>query len=54
MNLPNNWEYVFAAYGIWALALLGYVFRLVRRSRTVSRALSRLDSANERAQSGNG
>jgi heme exporter protein CcmD len=52
MNLPQNWEYVFAAYGIFAFALAGYVFRLVRRGRAVSRALSRLDSAKEHPPGG--
>ena len=54
MNLPNNWEFVFAAYGIWALALFGYVFRLIRRNRSVSRALGRLDSTKQGDQSSSG
>ena len=31
--MPDNWGYVFAAYGIAAVALIGYWRRLVRRAR---------------------
>jgi len=31
--VPDNWAYVFAAYGIAAAALIGYWRHLVRRAR---------------------
>ena len=31
--MPDNWAYVFAAYGIAAAALIGYWRHLVRRAR---------------------
>jgi heme exporter protein CcmD len=52
--MPHNWEYVAAAYGIGAIALLWYVLRLVRRGRAVSRALGRLEPARESPRSRNG
>ncbi len=36
--MPDNWSYVFAAYGIAAAALLGYWRHLERRARTVAHA----------------
>ena len=32
-TLPDNWGYVFAAYGIAAVALIGYWRHLARRAR---------------------
>jgi len=31
--VPDNWGYVFAAYGIAAVALIGYWRHLLRRAR---------------------
>ena len=31
--MPDNWGYVFAAYGIAAVALIGYWRHLLRRAR---------------------
>jgi len=31
--VPDNWGYVFAAYGIAAVALIGYWRHLARRAR---------------------
>jgi hypothetical protein len=42
--MPDNWGYVFAAYGIAAVVLVGYWRRLVRR-------LGALDAA-QRAREG--
>ncbi len=33
--MPANWGYVLAAYGLAAVALLGYWRHLVRRSRAL-------------------
>ena len=46
--MPHNWEFVIAAYGIWAVALLAYALRLYWKGRAINRALSRLNSARER------
>ncbi len=35
--MPANWGYVFAAYGIAAVALFGYWRRLARRARALTR-----------------
>lgn len=35
--MPDNWAYVFAAYGIAAVALFGYWRRLARRARALTR-----------------
>lgn len=43
--MPANWGYVFAAYGIAAIALFGYWRHLVRRAR----ALAARPSAKARA-----
>jgi hypothetical protein len=40
--MPDNWEYVAAAYGVWALTFAAYIVYLARRSRAVKRALRRL------------
>ena len=34
--MPDNWGYVFSAYGLAAVALLGYWRRLAGRARRVS------------------
>jgi hypothetical protein len=34
--MPANWGYVLAAYGVAALALLGYWRHLARRARAVA------------------
>jgi hypothetical protein len=34
--MPANWGYVIAAYGIAAVALLGYWRRLARRARALT------------------
>jgi hypothetical protein len=34
--MPANWGYVLAAYGLAALALLGYWRHLARRARAVA------------------
>jgi len=34
--VPDNWGYVFAAYGIAAMALIGYWRRLARRARAAA------------------
>lgn len=35
--MPDNWAYVFAAYGIAAVALFGYWRYLGRRARALTR-----------------
>lgn len=35
--MPDNWSYVFAAYGIAAVALFAYWRHLVRRARALAR-----------------
>lgn len=35
--MPANWGYVIAAYGIAAIALLGYWRHLARRARALAR-----------------
>jgi hypothetical protein len=35
--MPANWGYVLAAYGIAAIALLGYWLHLARRARALAR-----------------
>jgi hypothetical protein len=35
--MPDNWAYVFAAYGIAAVALFGYWRHLARRARALAR-----------------
>jgi len=35
--MPSNWGYVFAAYGIAAVALLSYWRHLARRTRALTR-----------------
>jgi hypothetical protein len=39
--MPDNWGYVAVAYGLSALALVGYWQYLVRRGRAASRARRR-------------
>jgi hypothetical protein len=39
--MPDNWGYVVAAYGLGALALLGYWRYLVRRARAVNQGRRR-------------
>jgi heme exporter protein D len=34
--MPDHWGYVFAAYGLAAVALLGYWRHLVRRARALA------------------
>jgi hypothetical protein len=34
--MPDNWSYVFAAYGLAALVLVGYWRRLHRRERELA------------------
>ena len=34
--MPDNWAYVFAAYGIAAVALFGYWRHLARRARALA------------------
>jgi len=34
--MPSNWSYVFAAYGIAAVALLAYWRHLARRTRALA------------------
>ena len=34
--MPANWSYVFAAYGIAAVALFGYWRRLARRAHALT------------------
>jgi len=34
--MPDNWAYVFAAYGIAAVALFGYWRHLARRARALT------------------
>jgi hypothetical protein len=34
--MPTNWAYVFAAYGIAAIVLLGYWRHLARRARALA------------------
>jgi hypothetical protein len=34
--MPDNWGYVFSAYGLAAVALLGYWRRLTRRARRLA------------------
>ncbi len=36
--MPDNWGYVFAAYAIAAVALIGYWRRLARRARALTGA----------------
>ncbi|MFQ5829212.1 MAG: hypothetical protein ACE5JD_08660 [Candidatus Methylomirabilia bacterium] len=39
--MPDNWGFVFAAYGIAAVALIGYWRHLSRRGRELARAKAR-------------
>lgn len=34
--MPDNWSYVLAAYGLAAVALVGYWHSIVRRTRSLS------------------
>lgn len=45
--MPDNWEYVFSAYGIWGLTFSAYVLYLVRRFRSVAKAQRSLARASE-------
>jgi len=40
--MPKNFEYVFAAYGIWVVAFSVYFTHMFRRSRQLARSLSTL------------
>lgn len=35
--MPDNWSYVFAAYGIAVIVLFGYWRHLARRARALAR-----------------
>ncbi len=35
--MPDNWEYVFSAYGLAAAVLLGYWRRLAGRAKSLAR-----------------
>ena len=50
--MPKNFEYVFAAYGIWVAAFGVYFTHLLRRSRQLSRSLSALRSGKASNASG--
>ena len=40
--MPEHWEYVFAAYGIWMAVFFGYWVHLLRKSRSLGNSLRRL------------
>ena len=50
--MPKNFEYVFAAYGIWVVAFGVYFIHLLRRSRQLSRSLAALRSGKSSQPSG--
>ncbi len=39
--MPDNWSYVFAAYGLAAAALIGYWRSLARRARALDQGKRR-------------
>ncbi|MDH5753215.1 MAG: CcmD family protein [Deltaproteobacteria bacterium] len=43
--MPKNFEYVFAAYGIWIVTFGLYVLVLARRAKRARRSLDRLEGA---------
>lgn len=40
--MPEHWEYVFAAYGIWLAVFFGYWVHLVLKSRSLGNSLRKL------------
>ena len=40
--MPEHWEYVFAAYGIWIAVFFGYWVHLLRKSRSLGNSLRQL------------
>ena len=43
--MPDHWEYVVAAYGLWGAVFGGYLVYLARKSRALERALARIAGA---------
>ncbi len=50
--MSSNIEFVVAAYGIWFVSFATYLVLLVRRSRSLERALARLSRAGVREDGG--
>jgi hypothetical protein len=42
--MPDNWSYVFSAYGLAAVVLLGYWRRLAGRAKTLAARDARRDA----------
>ena len=46
-SLPQYWEYVFSAYGLWGVTFLAYWIHLVRKSRALAQATEQLSKRRE-------
>ena len=47
--MPKHWEFVLAAYFLWAGVFAVYWIHLVRKSRMLARSLERMGSGDESA-----
>jgi hypothetical protein len=52
--VPDNWSYVFAAYGIAAVALIAYWRRLVRRGHQATLRTTSVKRPNRNVPSSTG